>query len=99
MTLAEELLPLPSQQTERVENFLTQDLMFGGCADFWLPDAFARKYPHVPFEYGWHDLFPAVRLSLDPAGKPLRRHYWTENNLKRLTRKAASDTGIHRPVS
>ncbi|WP_417764952.1 integron integrase [Shewanella chilikensis] len=99
VTLAEELLPMLSQQVERVENYLKQDLMCEGYAGVWLPDALARKYPNAPFESGWHYLFPASRLSIDPAGKLLRRHHYDESNLNKLIRKAARDAGIRKPVS
>lgn len=99
VTLAEELLPLLSQQVEQVENFLRQDLMCEGYAGVWMPDALARKYPNAPFEAGWHYLFPASRLSIDPADKLLRRHHYDESNLNKLIKKAARDASIRKPVS
>lgn len=99
VTLAEELIPLLRQQVERVENYFTQDLMCEGYAGVWLPDALARKYPNAPFESGWHYLFPASRLSIDLAGKLLRRHHYDENNLNKLIKKAARDANIQKQVS
>lgn len=99
VTLAEELIPLLRQQVERVENYFTQDLMCEGYAGVWLPDALARKYPNAPFESGWHYLFPASRLSTDPAGKLLRRHHYDESNLNKLIKKAARDANIQKQVS
>lgn len=99
VTLAEELIPLLRQQVERVENYFTQDLMCEGYAGVWLPDALARKYPNAPFESGWHYLFPASRLSIDPAGKLLRRHHYDESNLNKLVKKAARDANIQKHVS
>lgn len=99
VTLAEELLPLLSQQIERVEYSLSQDLMCDGYAGVWLPDALARKYPNAPFESGWHYLFSAAQLSIDPAGNLLRRHHYDESNLNKQIRKAARDAGIRKPVS
>ncbi|MBN7798774.1 tyrosine-type recombinase/integrase [Parahaliea mediterranea] len=46
-------------------------------AGVWLPDALARKYPNAPFELGWHYLFPASRLSVDPTGGCLRHSFAT----------------------
>lgn len=99
VTLAEELTPLLRQQVERVENYFTQDLMCEGYAGVWLPDALARKYPNAPFESGWHYLFPASRLSIDPAGKLLRRHHYDESNLNKVLKKAARDANIQKQVS
>ncbi len=99
VTLAKELIPLLRQQVERVENYFTQDLMCEGYAGVWLPDALARKYPNAPFESGWHYLFPASRLSIDPAGKLLRRHHYDESKLNKLIKKAARDANIQKQVS
>ncbi|MBV0932799.1 integron integrase [Marinobacterium weihaiense] len=99
VTLAEELLPLLNEQIRKVDNFLLQDLRTAGYAGVWLPDALARKYPNAPFESGWHYLFPASRLSIDSAGKVLRRHHYNESNLNKRVKKAARDANIRKPVS
>lgn len=67
VTLADELLPALREQVGRVEQCLSRDRRIEQYAGVWLPDALARKYPSAPFELGWHYLFPASRLSVDPA--------------------------------
>lgn len=99
VTLAEELLPLLTNQIKSIEALFTQDRMTAGYAGVWLPDALARKYPNAPFESGWHYLFPASRLSIDPDSGCLRRHHFDESNLNKLIKKAAKDAGIGKQVS
>lgn len=99
VTLADELLPLLTIQVRRVEALLAQDRMTAGYSGVWLPDALARKYPNAPFESGWHYLFPASRLSIDPDSDCLRRHHFDESNVNKLIKKAARDAGIGKKVS
>lgn len=99
VTLADELLPALAAQIRQVEMFLAQDRAAKGYAGVWLPDALARKYPSAPLELGWHYLFPASRLSIDPGSGCLRRHHFDENNLNKLVKKAARDGGIRKTVS
>lgn len=89
VTLADELLSAPGEQVGRVERFLSRDREVEQYAGVWLPDALARKYPSAPFELGWHYLFPASRLSVDPGSGCLRRHHFDENNLNKRVKKAA----------
>lgn len=81
VTLADELLPALREQIGQVERFVRRDRSTDQYAGVWLPDALARKYSNAPFDLGWHYLFPASRLSVDPAGGCLRRHHFDENNL------------------
>ncbi len=70
-----------------------------GHAGVWLPDALARKYPSAPSEWGWFWVFPADRLSVDPACGVLRRHHLGEKGIQRAVRRAARASGLHKPVS
>jgi integron integrase len=99
VTLADELLPLLAKQIGRVKEWLAQDQITQGYFGVWMPDALSRKYPNAPFESGWHYLFPASRLSIDPDSGCLRRHHFDESNLNKLIKKAARDAGIAKQVS
>ncbi|MFA5633075.1 MAG: integron integrase [Porticoccaceae bacterium] len=99
VTLADELLPALRTQVRQVGMFLEQDRMAEQYGGVWLPDALARKYPSAPYELGWHYLFPASRLSVDPGNGCLRRHHFDENNLNKLVKKAACDGRIRKAVS
>ncbi|KEA62813.1 Integron integrase IntI4 [Marinobacterium lacunae] len=99
VTLAEELLPLLRDQVKMVEVLFSRDTAVEGYAGVWLPDALARKYPSAPFDLGWHYLFPASRLSVDPESGRLRRHHFDEHNLNKVVKKAAQEAGIRKGVT
>ncbi|MBV1790672.1 integron integrase [Marinobacterium sp. D7] len=99
VTLADELLEPLREQVKMVGVDFSRDKRLEHYAGVWLPDALARKYPSAPFELGWHYLFPASRLSIDPESGRLRRHHFDESNLNKLVRKAARDAGIRKAVS
>jgi len=99
VTLADELLEPLREQVQMVGVNFARDKRLDHYAGVWLPDALARKYPSAPFELGWHYLFPASRLSIDPESGRLRRHHFDESNLNKLVRKAARDAGIRKAVS
>lgn len=99
VTLAEELLAPLREQVRSVEAILMRDRAHGHYAGVWLPHALARKYPNAPFELGWHYLFPASRLGIDPSSGCLRRHHFDENNLNKLVKKAARAAGIRKSVT
>lgn len=89
VTLAPELIPALRIQVARVGQLLREDQGVAGYSGVWLPDALARKYRNAPFELGWHYLFTASRLSIDPGSGCLRRHHFDENNLNKLVKKVA----------
>ncbi|MGD9661095.1 MAG: integron integrase [Porticoccaceae bacterium] len=99
VTLADELLAPLRKQISKVEAVLAKNRHTATYAGAWLPDALARKYPSAPFDLCWHYVFPASRLSIDPASGYLRRHHFDENNLNKLVKKAARDAGIRKTVS
>jgi len=99
VTLARELFEPLRAQIKKVEAFQAQDMTIRHYAGVWLPDALARKYPAAPFELGWHYLFPASRLSIDPDSGGCRRHHFDENNLNKCVKKAAREAGIRKTVS
>ncbi|PPC76962.1 integron integrase [Pokkaliibacter plantistimulans] len=99
VTLADELLTVLREQMKIVEVTFARDRTIDGYAGVWLPDALALKYPNASFDLGWHYLFPATRLSLDPENNALRRHHFDENSLNKIVKKAARNAGIRKEVS
>ncbi len=86
------------QQLEQAGELHRSDRELGHVG-VWLPDALARKYPSAPSEWGWFWVFPADRLSVDPACGVLRRHHLGEKGIQRAVRRAARASGLHKPVS
>ena len=70
-----------------------------GYGDVELPDAIARKYPRVPYEWGWKFVFPSGQRSVDPRTGVIRRHHVYENYLIRGVKQAARAAGIAKHVS
>ncbi len=86
------------QQLEQAGELHRSDRELGHVG-VWLPDALARKFPSAPSEWGWFWVFPADRLSVDPACGVLRRHHLGEKGIQRAVRRAARASGLHKPVS
>jgi integron integrase len=57
-----------------------------------------RKYPNAPREWAWQYVFPATRLSVEPATGRTRRHHLHETALQRAIKTAALRIGIAKPV-
>ena len=53
-------------QLDTARALYQQDLA-AGAANVYLPDALARKYPNAARDWAWQWVFPAARLSTDPA--------------------------------
>jgi len=70
-----------------------------GHGDVELPDAIARKYPRVPYEWGWKFVFPSHKLSVDPRTGVVRRHHVFENYLVRGVKEATRAACIAKHVS
>jgi integron integrase len=99
VTLAEVLLPALSRQIRQVSVLLEQDLALPEFAGVWMPEALARKYPNAGKSLAWQYLFPASRLSVDPASGLIRRHHHDESNLNKWVKQAARRAGICKEVS
>ena len=99
VTLAEELVLPLKRQIRHVELVLEQDLAVPEFAGVWMPDALARKYPSASKSLGWQYLFPASRLSVDPATGLIRRHHHDEGNLNKWIKQAARRAGIQKEIS
>jgi integron integrase len=68
-----------------------------GAVTFW--SALARKYPSAPREWGWQYVFPAGRLTVDPATGAVVRHHLHQSTVQRAVRVAAADAGIAKRVT
>ncbi len=64
-----------------------------------LPNALERKYPNAGKEWGWHWVFPADNLSVDPRSRRIRRHHVHPGMLRRHIRRAAKLAGIYKHVT
>lgn len=99
VTLAEELIARLRDQVSHVSLVLQQDLPQADFAGVWMPEALARKYPNANKSIGWQYLFPASRISSDPASGLLRRHHYDESSVNKLVKQAARKASIHKEVS
>jgi integron integrase len=99
VTLALELLEPLGFQVQRVKAVLTEDLQNEIYTGVWLPDALARKYPNAQRQLGWHYLFPASRLSIDPESNCWRRHHYDESALNKCISQAAKKAEISKQVT
>lgn len=99
VTLASELLPALRAQIGEVQRYYLADMQNEHYAGVWLPEALGRKYPNACRELGWHYLFPASRLSADPADGMSRRHHLDPTTLQRAVRQTARHLQLHKPVS
>ncbi len=62
-------------------------------------DSLARSQSRAGLAWGWFWVFPALQLSTDPQGGPMRRHHLFEQRLQRALKRAAFDAGVDKPVS
>jgi len=77
---------------------LHQTDLANGFGSVELPYALARKYPQLPWSWGWQYVFPSDVLSKDPYSGTIRRHHLYPNILQRAVRKAAREAGIKKHV-
>lgn len=99
VTLARELHEPLRLAIDRVERLLQLDICNDDYQGVWMPDALARKYPSQRFELGWHYLFPATKLSVDPHSGKIRRHHFDESGLNKAIKLAAQQAGIRKQVT
>jgi integron integrase len=86
------------RQIERVRRVHDRDLAAGngGVA---VPDALERKYPQLPWDWGWQWVFPATRGYLDPRTGRSQRHHLHESVVQRAMRRAVRSAGISKMAS
>ncbi|MCK5681369.1 integron integrase [bacterium] len=70
-----------------------------GCADVYLPQALARKYPGAGKSWLWQWVFPAKNCSIDPGTGKMRRHHTHETSLQKAVANAAKKADIDKRVS
>ena len=70
-----------------------------GYNTVYLPYALAEKYPNAGKEIGWHYLFPAQDLSIDPRSGVLQRHHVQDLALQRAVKVAMKKAGIRKSGS
>ncbi|MFI8741185.1 integron integrase [Stutzerimonas zhaodongensis] len=87
-------LVLPLKQHITVVRAIHQREVAAGRGDVYLPDALARKYPNVPWEWAWQYVFPAAGLSVDPRSGSVRRHHLDEKRVQRAFKRAVAQSGI-----
>jgi integron integrase len=98
-TLAPELVEPLRLQIEKVRVFLEEDLMDERFAGVYLPNALSRKYPKAAKSLGWQYLFPAQKLSIDPASRVFRRHHLDESAVNKHIKAAANKAGLEKQVT
>lgn len=59
-----------------------------------VPGALARKYPTVPFQWGWQYVFAADDFSQDPRSGHIRRHHVDEQRIQRAVQDAVRQSGL-----
>jgi integron integrase len=95
-TMLPDSLSRPLQaQVEFVRRVHRKDVA-AGRGEVWLPDALERKYANAARELAWQYLFPASRLSVDPASGIERRHHLDESAVQRAVKEAVRGVGIQK---
>jgi hypothetical protein len=69
------------QDNLRLVRRIHEEDLSHGYGAVYLPFALERKYPHANQEWGWQYVFPAERVSSDPASGMVRRHHPDERGL------------------
>lgn len=67
VTLLPQSLVVPLQDHLRLVKHLHEQDLARGYGAVYLPYALERKYPNAEHEWTWQYVFPANRLSVDPA--------------------------------
>ncbi|MFA7710527.1 MAG: integron integrase [Candidatus Neomarinimicrobiota bacterium] len=96
VTVLPEILIEPlKKQIESVIKIHQKDIQ-DGYDSVYLPFALERKYPNAGKQIGWHYLFPAKELSVDPRSGVVRRHHIHESVLQRAVKVAINKAGVHK---
>jgi len=66
-----------------------------GC----LPDEFERKYSETAKEWAWQYVFPAAKLSADPAMGAIKRHHLSEKSIQNAVKAAVGNSSISKAVT
>ncbi len=92
------LLPL-QRQIERVRLLWQQDRERGVPVSLPGMDGLRRKYPSIPYNWGWYYLFPQQSLCPNPQAAPherhlLYRHHQGDWGVQRAVKAAAMKCGV-----
>lgn len=99
------VVPLPDRLVGALQNQLDKvgethaSDVAKGFGEVYLPPALARKLGAAATDWRWQYVFPAMRLSVDPASGKTRRHHVHETGLQRAIREAARAAGIDKRVT
>ena len=96
--LADALVEPVKVHIQRLRALHAQDVA-AGCAEVFLPDALARKYPGAAVQFGWQWLFPSATLSVDPRAGKVRRHHVSPSFVQSAVRDAVRKARIEKPAS
>ena len=70
-----------------------------GAPGVSLPTAVSHKYPSRAMLWGWHYIFPADSLCLDPYSGKVIRHHIHERVVQRAVQAAVRKAGISQPAT
>ncbi len=70
-----------------------------GRPGVFLPHALEQKYPRASLSWGWHWVFPAPTLSVDPRTGSERRHHLHDERLARQIKRATAQAQIPKHVT
>ncbi len=82
----------------RVRSLHRQDIE-DGYGEVYLPFALERKYKYAGKAWGWQNVFPATKRSIDPRGGRERRHHVDEKVLQRAVKNAVRKGRITKPAT
>jgi len=85
-------------QVERVKLSHAQDSE-DGCAEVYMPNRLALKYPKAAVSLSWQYLFPAPRTSCDPRSGKVRRHHVMDRTIQKKVRCAITKACINKHAS
>lgn len=97
------IVPLPDvvsdplqKHLERIKPFHIQDAK--DKIPVSLLDGLDRKYPNIPYEWGWYWVFPARKRGIDPRSGKLKRHHLHETALQRSVKDAVRAAKVCKPA-
>jgi len=81
------------QHLARVKTIHKEDLD-ANLGAVYLPFALEKKYPTAAIEWGWQNVFPSSKISIDPRSGKERRHHIDETILQKAVKAAIRQAGI-----
>ena len=99
VTVLPDALVVPIQEHLARRRALHDKDVAAGCAQVFMPDALAQKYPKAATQWAWQYVFLAAGFSKDPRSGATRRHHLDELQVQRQVKRAAERASISKPVS